>query len=376
MSRQVDSLSEKFPNLKISTIGVTGNDQIRNKKGLRGRTSTKHEGLKHSNDEFKMKYETKDISRNSSLFLTDDVHRNNKCSITGELVSVVGSDAISQWIFDQLLNISREERHQVEFELKFGRIEDKHTKRRIFSKLRSEQLIFNSSTVSFNSGMFESDWKELQTSMCDFEGLLDLCKITSSITDTMYNTRIEGKGKESVRISADNLVNPKTYNGIVKEKKSNLLVYCPTSKYDFRLTLSLERPVPQEEIKSIQNGDCSYIRHKKRTSFIHSPTITRFDITKVESKKPVRNSEGKLRMIRLPKTFEVELEIDSEILFDEIRKDGAEYKVDEVPSQIGELVESFFNNARILNEIVKKSSRERKKGSGPKRVNTQRETGR
>ena len=120
--------------------------------------------------------------------------------------------------------------------------------------------------------------------------------------------------------------------------------------YDLRLSLSLEIPVLESEIEPLmKKSQPNLTRIKKRTSWTHVPTVTRFDMTKVLQPRQLKSKAGK-RITEQDESYEVELEIDTTELF--IGFDNFRNGTNSI--RFEELVEVFVNNARCLNNRVTK----------------------
>ena len=100
--------------------------------------------------------------------------------------------------------------------------------------------------------------------------------------------------------------------------------------------MSLEIPVPQGNIESIITKNKPEMVRRRRISYTHSPTITKFDLTRVIGNK----TEDK---------YEVELEAGVMEIFAAI--DKIQKGVDNL--RLEELIE-VLNNARTLNNRLNK----------------------
>ncbi|CUM65927.1 uncharacterized protein PRCAT00003580001 [Priceomyces carsonii] len=288
-----------------------------------------------------------------------------ECSITGVIPPPSVTRTIAEWVYANFNEISDENRQYVELELKFGTIIDKRHSHRINIDVSTECIYTNTSSIYFDMGVHEVGWNE----MCQF--LDDLEKnyqeelrkagpnaaskpkrkfnvLESDITDSFYQVINRNEQPKSIRISKDNLLNPPRYTAINKQRISDLYIHNPSSMYDLRLSLSLELPIPEDTIDSVlKKNKPTLSRIKKRNSWTHRPTVSRFDMTRVLTPKELKNKLGK-SIVEQDQSFEVELEIDTLELFNGYDK----FKGGSDTIRFEELIEIFVNNARCLNNRV------------------------
>ncbi|KAF3990382.1 hypothetical protein FT663_02123 [Candidozyma haemuli var. vulneris] len=285
-----------------------------------------------------------------------------ECSVTGVLPPPSVVRTIAEWIYANFVEIPLDNRQFLELELKFGTIIDKSTGRRLDLGVSTECIYTKSSNVRFDMGVHEVGWKEMTNYLEELEKAFQEEKrktgakgrkfstLDSDVTDQFFQITERNEQPKKVRISKDNTLTPPRYVAIEKKRVSDLYIHNPMSMYDLRLSMSFEFPVPENSVEPIlKKNKPSLTRMKKRNTWNHTPTVTRFDFTKVSVPKATKNKSGK-SVMESDTSHEVELEMDPvEIFrgFDKIR-DGSD------TIRFEELVEIFLNNARILNNRVTK----------------------
>ena len=316
-------------------------------------------------------YETQDTFNNVSVLSdkrvfnpSETVSTDLECSVTGTIPPPSLTRAIAEWIYANFIEIRNDQRKFIELELKFGNIMDKRSGQRLDINVSTECIYTDTAGTYFEMGIHEVGWKD----MCEF--LEELEKVyedelrnmppnkpkrkfgvlQTDTTDNFFHVSNRNEQPKSVRISTDNLLDPPRYLSIDKRRLSNLYIYNPSSMYDLRLSLSLEIPVPESESEPLmKKSQPNLTRIKKRTSWTHVPTVTRFDMTKVLQPRQLKSKAGK-RITEQDESYEVELEIDTTELF--IGFDNFRNGTNSI--RFEELVEVFVNNARCLNNRVTK----------------------
>ncbi|KAM9929192.1 hypothetical protein OXX59_001345 [Metschnikowia pulcherrima] len=286
-----------------------------------------------------------------------------ECSITGVIPPQSTVRTIAEWLYANFVEISLENRQYVELELKFGTIVSKDTGARIDIGVSTECVYTNTSNTRFEMGVHEVGWTELKNFLEELEkqyaemARKDPSKprrkfalTESNNTDYFYQITERNEKPRKIRVSKDNSLSPPRYVAISKRRVSDLYIHNPSSMYDLRLSLSIEFPVSDESIEPImKKNKPSLQRGKKRASYAHAPTVTRFDFTEVSSPRTTKNKSGR-SVVENEKSHELELEIDTFQIFrgfDRVR-DGSD------AIRFEELVEIFLNNARCLNNRVTK----------------------
>lgn len=290
-----------------------------------------------------------------------------ECCITGVIPPASVIRTIAEWIYANFQEIPDKDRKNIELELKFGTIIDKSKGHRLSIDVSTECIYTNSSQIHFEPGVHEDGFNEMIRFLDDLEkGYQDdlaksgggnpsrprrkFNKLESDITDTYYRIAKRGENPKKIRISKDNLLDVERLTAMNKVRISDLYIHNPSSLYDLRLSLSYEFPVPSEEIESIvSKNKVDLTRIKKRQSWTHKPTATRFDLTRVLRPVELKNNKGN-KIIEHDQKFEVELEINTIELFNGFDQ----FKSGQNDIRFEELVEVFVNNARAMNNRVTK----------------------
>lgn len=286
-----------------------------------------------------------------------------ECLITGVIPPQSTVRTIAEWIYANFVEILIENRQFVELELKFGTIVDKASGSRLAVGVSSECIYTDSSAVRFELSVHEEGWKEMKAFIDELEKQYQKeqrkdptkprKKFATTETDNIdffYTNTERNERPQKIRITKDQLLSPPRFAGIEKKRLSDIHVHNPSSMFDFRLSLSLEIPIAEATVESIvKKKKIGLQRGKKRTSYSHSPTVTKFDFTEVSIPKPTRSKNGRT-VVSNEVSHELELELDTFLIFrgfDKVR-DG----LDSI--RFEELVEVFLNNARCCNNRVSK----------------------
>lgn len=287
-----------------------------------------------------------------------------ECSITGVIPPPSITRRIAEWIYANFVEVTEENRKHIELELKFGTIMDKRLNNRINILVSTECIYTDVSNIYFDSGIHEVGFADAMKYFDELERIYqeDLKNhpqkprrkfntLESDVTDSIYHVRNRNEQPKDIRISKDNALNPPRYTAINKQRMSDLYIHNPSSMYDLRLSLSLENPVPSEDIEHImKKTKPSYTRMKKRNTFNHRPTVTTFDLTNVTTPRELKNTTTGKKVLENEKSFEVELEIDVLELFNGFDQ----FKNGTNSIRFEELVEIFINNGRCLNNRITK----------------------
>lgn len=301
---------------------------------------------------------------NRPVFDRGSMHSTDlECLVTGVIPPQSTVRMIAEWIYANFVEILVENRQYVELELKFGTIVDKTSGSRISIGVSSECIYTDTSAIRFELSVHEAGWKEMRAFMDELEKQYQedvrrdpskpRKKFATTETDNIdffYTHAERNERPQKFRITKDHLLNPPRYAGIEKRRLSDIHVLNPSSMFDFRISLSVEIPIAEGSVEPIMKKNKIVLqRGKKRTSYTHSPTVTKFDFTEVSIPKPTRNKAGKT-VISNEISHELELELDTFLIFrgfDKVR-DG----LDSI--RFEELVEVFLNNARCCNNHVTK----------------------
>jgi polynucleotide 5'-triphosphatase len=288
-----------------------------------------------------------------------------ECLITGTIPPPSLTRTVAEWIYANFTEIPSDQRKHVELELKFGTIIDKRASHRIDIDVLTECIYTNTANTYFDNGVHEVGWQD----MCKFFDELEkkyqdelrkphqqprpkhkFNTLESDITDTFFQVTQRNERPKKIRVSKDNQLSPPRYTAINKQRINDLYIHNPSSMYDLRLLLLYEHPIPDSDIEGILRRQTPTLtRVKKRLSWSHRPTVTRFDMTRVLQPRELKNKAGK-KIVEQDQSYEVELEVDVLELFAGFDK----FKSGEDAIRFEELVEIFVNNARCLNNRVTK----------------------
>ncbi|KAH3673148.1 hypothetical protein WICMUC_003871 [Wickerhamomyces mucosus] len=273
-------------------------------------------------------------------------------SSTGRLYSITGirpyndvTRRITGWIYAQLASISKENRKYIELEVKFGRVWDKRSDRRINLPIVNECILDDNYAINsnFKAGLDRPNYDRLKkylTNMIKLDKEKRFRSLKFDHIDRQFREVSSGQVPKYYRITTDKQTGRVVAN-IEKKRVASLFIHSPDLLFDYRLSLSLELP-SSENPERFENSTPELERIKKRTSIIHDLTATRFDITEVSQKS--RSSKD----FESNESLEFELEIDMGKLlraYDDLENDNISFE------EIGEI---FMDNARILNrELIK-----------------------
>lgn len=290
-----------------------------------------------------------------------------ECLITGVIPPQATVRTIAEWLYANFVEILLEDRQRVELELKFGTLVSKETGSRIDIGVSTECIYTKAASFRFEAGVHEVGWEGMKLFLEELEKAYQVeakkdpskprrkfSTTESHDTDYFFQITERNEKPKKIRISKDLQLTPPRLTGIEKERLSDLYIHNPSSMYDLRLSLLIEHPVNELSLEPIMKKNKPTLqRGKKRVSYTHAPTVTRFDFTEVLVPKTMKNKAGKT-MVENEKSLELELEIDTFQIFrgfDRIR-DGSD------SIRFEELVEIFLNNARCLNNRVTKLASE------------------
>ncbi|XBW34763.1 hypothetical protein QEN19_000330 [Hanseniaspora menglaensis] len=252
--------------------------------------------------------------------------------------------AIQQWIYAQLVSIPIEDRSYVEIELKFGKLTGDNEVDRINLPISTETIYTNIDghlLPTIDESLFKELIKHMITTT---DNNSDFNIMESEMVDSIYriNDFYNHKRPRFLRLSKDYKTG-RIFEFIEKKNLSNLLIYTPRDAYDMKLSLNLEVPMDSkdEPPEKFANETPIHLRRKKRCSYIHNDSYTRFDLTEVVNKKQSamsNDSDGS----KIHNTFEVELELNAQVLvkcIDYIGKDSTKFAT---------LVRNFIHNGQLL----------------------------
>lgn len=251
--------------------------------------------------------------------------------------------AIQQWIYAQLVSIPIEDRSFIEIEMKFGKLTGDNGVDRINLPISTE-TIYTNIDGHLLPNIDESLFKELIKHMLTTtENNSDFNTLESEMIDSIYriNDFYNHKRPRFLRLSKDYKTG-RIFEFIEKKNLSNLLIYTPRDAYDMKLSLNLEVPLdPKDEPpEKFVNETPIHMRRKKRCSYIHNDSYTRFDLTEVVNRKQASLNDSDTTKIH--NTFEVELELNPQVLvkcIDYINKDSTKFAT---------LVRNFIHNGQLI----------------------------
>ncbi|GMM42833.1 polynucleotide 5'-phosphatase [Hanseniaspora uvarum] len=252
--------------------------------------------------------------------------------------------AIQQWVYAQLVSIPIEERNFIEIELKFGKLTGDNEVDRINLPISTETIYTNIDghlLPTIDESLFKELIKHMITTT---ENNPEFNIMESEMIDSIYriNDFYNHKRPRFLRLSKDYKTG-RIFEFIEKKNLSNLLIYTPRDTYDMKLSLNLEVPLdPNDEPpEKFVNETPIHLRRKKRSSYIHNDSFTRFDLTEVINKKQSGMANDGDRS-QIHNTFEVELEMNPQVLvkcIDYINKDSTKFAT---------LVRNFIHNAQLI----------------------------
>lgn len=161
----------------------------------------------------------------------------------------------------------------------------------------------------------------------------------SSLTQVVKDAHIEGGHSATVRVTTDNKTNLVTA-AIVKLRRADLEIICPSDAFDIRISVSLETgwPHPIEGLKQLLPGDKKKPRSKDRVSYTHQGF--QVDLTQVTIDPGPKET----------KTHELEIELPTNQLREEADKIEKG-----IVNAYEELVRCFLNNLRVVNRAARAS---------------------
>lgn len=267
--------------------------------------------------------------------------------------------SVQDWIYATLIAVEPELRQFIEVEMKYGLIIDPSTSNRVNPPV-SSQCVFTDLDSTMKPDVDERVFDEFNRYIKNLselnENMGKFNIIDSHASDLSYRVRTHTERPKFLRMTRD--VNTgRIAQFIEKRKISQILLYSPKDSYDTKISISLELPVPENDPpEKYKNHTPTGHRLKKRTSYIHNDSCTRFDITRVEN-KPIRVNNKNEKEPESDTTYEVELEINTPALlnaFDNIQHDSKEYAA---------IVRTFLNNGTIVRRKLSSLSYDIYKGS-------------
>ncbi|KAK9475823.1 CYTH-like domain-containing protein [Lipomyces japonicus] len=250
------------------------------------------------------------------------------------------SRRVASWVFANIADLSPELQSQVEIEAKVGVIMMNQSRKRLVIPADSEVLLnmdMLAGTVTFESEVGELQHrafqKFLESSVESSKKWSTPIKFIKEKTRDVYYKLPPAPGKfvgpqgnrfDRLRVSIDTDTNKVTAK-IVKTRIKDLMIHCPGSKFDYRISLNIEKPDSFEPTPSTKP---IYERVKDRVSYLHGNS--RVDLTQV----------GGTDM----KSHELEIELDIQDTLQNIAK----IRRNERGNDFEDGIRSFLDNVRIL----------------------------
>ncbi|SSD60919.1 related to mRNA-capping enzyme subunit beta [Saccharomycodes ludwigii] len=253
---------------------------------------------------------------------------------------------VQEWIYATLVGIPKEEHQFLELEMKFGIITSDNDIDRISLPVSTQAVyseIDGRLTPNINAKCFEELNKYIKGLSDMGENIGKFNVLESMTSDSLYRVGDVSHHQRPrfLRLTRD-VETGRAAQFIEKKSISHLLIYSPKDTYDVKLSMNLELPLnPKDEPpEKYEHEQPIHVRHKKRMSYIHNDSVTRFDLTQVIS--GAGGSREKKRKEETSETFEVELEINTPILiqtFNAIEQDSTKY---------ASVVRTFLNNGTVI----------------------------
>ncbi|KAK7205360.1 CYTH-like domain-containing protein [Myxozyma melibiosi] len=245
---------------------------------------------------------------------------------------------VTSWVYANVSEMAAEVQAQIEIEAKVGTILSKETNQRLVLPVDTETLL--NTDMLAGQIMFESDMGALQHKA--YNAFMNEClrkaeqtqnPITYSHSKTRdtfysipqvgYSTRSAPKN-ERLRISTD-VKTEKVVQKCIKTRVRDLMIFCPGSKFDVRISLNIEKP---ENMDPLPGTKQAIERVKDRVSYVH--LNSRIDLTQVVAHNKT--------------THELEIELDMPDTLSHIRK----IKSGQADDSYEEGIRRFLDNVRIL----------------------------
>jgi polynucleotide 5'-triphosphatase len=273
-------------------------------------------------------------------------------SITGSIPRNDFNKLVTEWIWANVEGVKQDyldvpnAEDYIELELKLGNVWDKVKDTRIQLPINTECVVatdYVNQECFFKPGITIENYNDTKTFMSKImqealeqqqqgRGNINNKFVieNSHVIDLIASDSRRNDKPISGRVSLDMKTKRKT-NSITKQRISDLYLHFPNTLFDLRLSLSLELPNELNDAAfEVFKKRVSMEREKERISYIHQPTFTRIDLTKVREKNN-----------RVPK-YELELEINTPALLRSMRN------VMDDPLYFIDLVQAFLDNGRII----------------------------
>lgn len=229
---------------------------------------------------------------------------------------------LAAWIFEQLTKIEDVSLYKhIEVEFRLGQIADENTRMRHRFPSLNESVVDTAywarSRLFFRSGVDSQQFNRL-VELLDQVAAANVTNETNQIAkenkllrDDTYKLVLNrfGLGPKSIRVTTDE--NGRFIDSLYKQRLGDLYVAMPNSKFDLKMTLSIEHPVEEGEIKPlVKNMNPTFQRNKNRLSWV-APGC-RADLTSVHGAGQAQSAIGAQDLGNV--TREVEIEANTELL--------------------------------------------------------------
>ena len=362
-------------------ITVSEHDQHRNSGGNRGG------GYRHQryNDGPGQRYENGGggyNNRNSNYNNNNNNNNNNRSrsntskpangsSLPYSLFGMTQRDLltqhVAQWVHGELTKLPTEDLQHIEIEVKLGTITEKNSLKRMRLPVATECVLdpgYKDPSIYFNASVNEVYYKQT-VSFLD-----DLVKTKRSNGDgdkleaypTQYNLDLfydSPWDSSKVRVSLNE--NNQLVESVNKRTLANLEVYSPGDLVDFRISINLETPVPEQVLSQLQASQTApkFQREKKRLTYMQS--VLKIDLTSVDmpmqQKKKQQAVLGALNKKEDEATKEIEIELNPNVVLEcfQLDQDNTTRDASE-PGNMELLFGYLLNNTRL---IIRNFSRSR-----------------
>ncbi|KAG7662823.1 uncharacterized protein J8A68_003678 [[Candida] subhashii] len=295
--------------------------------------------------------------RLSFLVRLDIKESKNEITVQHLVITKSVVEGVKDWINTHYSSIAVNNRSHVEIELKFGQIVDKYTRVRLYGGMRDSRIVRKSWHFHFQMEVDDSAFEKAKEFLIHLQKESNE-KFKSSIhdsTDSMYQLP-----EKRVTVSKDS---SGKLEYISKNRISDLYIVNPSSKYDFRLSMSLKLPL--EKTIDVSGSIPEYERIKRRRTWVQKDL--EFELTTVTTPRQYRGPYDTKATIS-----ECEMVLYPAIVFrifdkpngafregvDDLVTSMSKVKIDaghegaQSPEQLEVLVDKFMRNARLLNDVM------------------------
>jgi mRNA capping enzyme, beta chain len=181
---------------------------------------------------------------------------------------------------------------EMEMEVRFGRIVDKITGKRLALQTAHYCIIEKSDSLRFEAKMQCSDFKKAEKCMREGGVAERRAKTVDSVIKGVRETRFLGEeGRDPVYVE--------------KKKLWYLDIYCPQNRYDVRLSFSRERRLDKSVSGQFQGKCPLFSRRKDRTTYAVGNVSVEFTVVREEGGERQLGDREEVQ-------YELEIEADSE----------------------------------------------------------------